>query len=63
MQSVQQSVGDSFSLANGEHFEVIGCGTQGIVIEYNDGRAELLDQPAWQRMQARLQEQAGKASN
>lgn len=63
MQSVQPSVGDYFSLANGEHFEVIGCGTRGIIIEYNDGRAELLDQPAWQRMQARLQEPAAKVRN
>lgn len=63
MQSVQPCVGDYFSLANGERVEIIGCGTGGVVIEYNDGRAELLDQPAWQRMQAQLEGNAGKAAN
>ncbi len=63
MPSVQPSVGDCFSLASGERVEIIGCGTKGVVIEYNDGRAELLDQPAWQRMQAQLKDNAGKPAN
>ena len=55
MLSAQPSVGDYFSLSSGERIEVIGYGTGGIVIEYHDGRAELIDQPGWQRMQPQIE--------
>lgn len=50
MLSTQPRIGDHFSLTSGERIEVIGFGTGGIVIEYLDGRAELIDQPGWQHL-------------
>lgn len=57
MLSTQPSVGDCFSLSSGERIEVIGFGTKGIIIEYLDGRAELLDGPDWQRLRPQKEEQ------
>ena len=34
-----------FSNIKGEHFTVISTGTKGIVIEYQDGRVELVAKP------------------
>ena len=55
MLSAQPSIGDYFNLSSGERIEVIGYGTGGIVIEYRDGRAELIDQPGWQRLQPQIE--------
>jgi len=55
MLSTQPNIGDYFSLSSGERIEVIGYGTGGIVIEYHDGRAELIDQPGWQRLQPKIE--------
>lgn len=53
MHSNQPGVGDCYSIAGGETIQVIGMGTHGIVIEYNDGRAELIDRPDWLRLHPR----------
>lgn len=42
-----------FSNINGEHFTVISTGTKGIVIEYQDGRVELIAKPDWQKITTR----------
>lgn len=50
MIDAQPSIGDLYSTRSGEEVEVIGFGTGGIVVEYADGRAELLDTSAWQQL-------------
>ena len=40
-------IDSQFSNTNGEHFTVISTGTKGIVIEYQDGRVELVTKPDW----------------
>lgn len=45
--SQMPSIDSRFSNTNGEHFTVIGTGTKGIVIEYQDGRVELIAKPDW----------------
>jgi hypothetical protein len=52
MNRYSPSVGSRFVDAGGQSFEVIGTGTGGIVIEYSDGRAELIDQHSWESLQA-----------
>jgi hypothetical protein len=54
MQHTQPSIGDLYCTRSGEEVEVIGLGTGGIVIEYTDGRAELLDATAWQQLSPRV---------
>lgn len=61
MLSTQPSIGALFSLTSGEQIEVISYGTGGIVIEYRDGRAELIDQPGWQHLQSQIDHTASKA--
>ena len=41
------TVGKRYVDGSGEAFEVIGLGTGGIVIEYLDGRAKLIDLQSW----------------
>ena len=55
MLSTQPSVGDRFNLANGESIEVIGFGTNGIIVEYHDGRAELIEKPDWPHLLQRTE--------
>jgi len=43
-------IDSQFSNTNGEHFTVISTGTKGIVIEYQDGRVELVTKPDWQKI-------------
>lgn len=47
LNSQMPSIDSRFSNTNGEHFTVIGTGTKGIVIEYQDGRVELVSRPQW----------------
>lgn len=42
------AIGDRYVDSTGESFEVIGLGTGGVVVEYFDGRAELIDLQRWQ---------------
>ncbi|MGD8999533.1 MAG: hypothetical protein PVF75_03890 [Granulosicoccaceae bacterium] len=53
MQHAQPSIGGLYSTRSGEEVEVIGLGTGGIVVEYADGRVELLDAMAWQQLNPR----------
>lgn len=48
MVSQQPVVGSRYDISPGEHMEVIAIGTHGIVIEYTDGRVELVDGAHWQ---------------
>lgn len=41
------TIGERYIDSSGESFEVIGLGTGGIVIEYFDGRAKLIDLQSW----------------
>lgn len=50
MQHRQPCIGDLYNTRAGEAIEVIGLGTGGIVIEYADGRAELVDNIRWQQL-------------
>ncbi len=45
---LRPSVGACYLTAEGERVEVIGLGTNGIIIEYEDGRSELVDPESWQ---------------
>lgn len=51
MASQQPVVGTRYDIAPGEHMEVIAIGTRGIVVEYTDGRVELVDGDHWQLRQ------------
>ena len=44
-------VGARYKISPGEHMEVIAIGTRGIVVEYTDGRVELVDGNHWQLRQ------------
>jgi len=44
-------VGSHHDTKQGESIEVIAVGTLGIVVEYIDGRVELLDPECWQSLQ------------
>lgn len=44
-------VGTRYDIAPGEHMEVIAIGTRGIVVEYTDGRVELVEGDRWQLRQ------------
>ena len=51
MAGQQPVVGTRYDIAPGEHMEVIAIGTRGIVVEYTDGRVELVDEEHWQLRQ------------
>lgn len=40
-------VNSEYSTNNGEFFTVIGTGTQGVVVEYADGRVALIPNQDW----------------
>ncbi|HFE38052.1 MAG TPA: hypothetical protein ENK06_06480 [Gammaproteobacteria bacterium] len=44
------SINTEFKNKQGDVFMVIGRGTQGIVIEYNNGRVELIPTIKWNNM-------------
>ncbi|MDH5228743.1 MAG: hypothetical protein OEZ58_13565 [Gammaproteobacteria bacterium] len=39
-----------YTNSQGEAFMVIGRGTRGIIIEYSDGRVELVSMERWRKM-------------
>jgi len=51
MGSIRPIVGTHYDTKPGESIEVIAVGTRGIVVEYIDGRVELLDLDCWQSLQ------------
>jgi len=50
MGSIRPIVGTHYDTQPGETIEVIAVGTRGIVVEYIDGRVELLDLDCWQSL-------------
>lgn len=44
------SINAEFRNKHGDVFTVIGRGTQGIIIEYSDGRVELVSSEKWHDM-------------
>ena len=50
MGSIRPVVGTHYDTQQGETIEVIAVGTRGIVVEYIDGRVELLDLDFWQTL-------------
>lgn len=43
-------VNSEYETTQGDTFVVIGRGTQGIIIEYSDGRVELITPSEWSNM-------------
>ncbi len=54
MGSIKPIVGTHYDTKPGESMEVIAIGTRGIVVEYVDGRVELLDLDCWQSLQQNM---------
>lgn len=54
MAAHQPVIGTRYNIAPGEHMEVIAIGTRGIVVEYTDGRVELVDGEHWQLRQCEV---------
>lgn len=50
MKLISPAIGSCFISNQGETFEVIGRGTRGVVVEYADGRAELIDLQTWEAL-------------
>lgn len=50
MGSIRPIVGTHYDTQPGETIEVIAVGTRGIVVEYIDGRVELLDLDCWKTL-------------
>jgi len=48
-------IGSRYTTELGDAFEIIGLGTQGIIVEYIDGRAELIDHQTWERLRFDLE--------
>lgn len=42
------AVDSKFSTSSGEYFTVIGTGTQGVIVEYIDGRVAVISSQEWQ---------------
>lgn len=51
MGSMKPIVGTHYDTKPGESMQVIAVGTRGIVVEYIDGRVELLDMDCWHSLQ------------
>lgn len=51
------AIDSRYTTSMGESFVVIGLGTHGIVIEYRDGRVELVSRDAWRRLDASATEE------
>jgi len=47
MQRTQPKIGLWYREQDGASFEVISLGTKGVIVEYDDGHAELIDQGRW----------------
>jgi len=53
MGSIRPVIGTHYETGKGLSAEVIAIGTRGIVVEYKDGRVELIDTENWQVLQQR----------
>ena len=51
MGSIRPVIGTHYNTGSGGSAEVIAVGTRGIVVEYKDGRVELIDNENWQVLQ------------
>lgn len=51
MGSIKPIIGTHYDTKPGESMEVIAVGTRGVVVEYVDGRVELLDPDCWKSLQ------------
>jgi len=49
-------VGTWYMDPKGNSFEVIGFGTNGVVVEYPDGKTELIDKETWGDMECDAQQ-------
>jgi len=47
--SAMPSIDNNYTV-KGEHLTVIGRGTNGIIVEYHDGRVELISKESWRIM-------------
>jgi hypothetical protein len=52
-------VGGRYSTQYGEYVEVIGFGTGGVVVEYRDGSAKLVDPQTWQSSYSEIETTPG----
>jgi len=43
-------VGELYATRQGETFQVIAYGTRGVIVEFTDGSAELMDQDTWEAL-------------
>ena len=55
-------VGSRYTNTHGESLEIIGRGTGGLVVEYIDGRVELVDLETWWQQSLEPAAQEGFAS-
>jgi len=51
MQHTQPKIGQWYKDITGKSFEVISYGTAGVVIEYDNGQAELIEQNRWDSLE------------
>ncbi|MDH5435219.1 MAG: hypothetical protein OEX83_00530 [Gammaproteobacteria bacterium] len=51
MQNHQPKIGHWYKDITGKSFEVISYGTAGVIIEYRNGQAELIEQFKWDSLQ------------
>lgn len=51
------AVDGRYTTSQGDTFVVIGMGTKGIVVEYRDGRVELISRDRWDNLGAVYEEQ------
>ena len=59
MGSSKPIVGAHYDTKPGESLEVIAVGTRGVVVEYVDGRVELLDSACWHSLQQHVEAMTG----
>lgn len=50
------AVGSWYTNEDGLSLKVIGTGTRGVVVEYLDGSAELIDRTTWQDLDMEIDE-------
>lgn len=43
-------IGERYATRLGETLQVIGYGTRGVIVEFMDGSAELMDQDTWEAL-------------
>lgn len=58
MQNIQPKIGQWYKDITGKSFEVISYGTAGVIIEYDDGQAELIEQNKWDSLQLENEHQS-----